>query len=63
MTQPPIPIESLAEGMRAPAAMRASIQRALAKSPGDRFQTVTEFGEAFAGRAPLPSGSGTAPRP
>ena len=60
MTQPPIPIESLAEGMRAPAAMRASIQRALAKSPGDRFQTVTEFGEAFAGRIPLPSGSGTA---
>ncbi|MGO9835800.1 MAG: protein kinase domain-containing protein [Polyangiaceae bacterium] len=59
MTQPPIPIESLAEGMRAPPAMRASIQRALAKSPGDRFQTVTEFGEAFAGRAPM--GSGTAP--
>jgi eukaryotic-like serine/threonine-protein kinase len=61
MTQPPIPIESLAEGMRAPAAMRGSIQRALAKSPADRFQTVTEFGEAFAGHALLPMGSGTAP--
>jgi len=61
MTQPPIPIESLAEGMRAPPAMRAAIQRALAKSPNDRFQTVAELGETFAGRAPLPVGTGTAP--
>jgi serine/threonine-protein kinase len=57
MTQPPIPIESLAEGMRAPAAMRASIERALAKSPSDRFQTVAEFGEAFAGRLSVPAGA------
>ncbi len=61
MTQPPIPIESLAEGMRAPAAMRSTIQRALSKSPNDRFQTVAEFGEAFAGRLAAPAGSGTAP--
>jgi len=61
MTQPPIPIESLAEGMRVPPAMRAAIQRALAKSPADRFQTVAEFGEAFAGRAAPSLGGGTAP--
>ena len=34
MTQPPIPIETMArEGMRAPAAMRGAIGSALAKSP------------------------------
>ena len=47
MTQPPIPIESLAEGMRAPEGMRSAIKRALAKSPDERFQTVKEFIEAF----------------
>jgi serine/threonine-protein kinase len=52
MTQPPIPIESLAEGMRAPEAMRSAIKRALAKSPDERFQTVKEFIEAFDGSAP-----------
>jgi serine/threonine protein kinase len=61
MTQPPIPIESLAEGMRAPVAMRAAVQRALAKSPNDRFQTVAEFGEAFGGRSALPEAFGTSP--
>src|SRR5579883_942388 len=49
MTQQPIPIESMAEGMRAPEPMRRAITRALAKSPDDRFQTVREFGEAFSG--------------
>src|ERR1019366_875603 len=47
MTQPPIPIESMAEGMRAPESMRAAIRRALEKSPDARFQTVKEFNEAF----------------
>src|SRR5580692_1576007 len=47
MTQPPIPIESLAEGMRAPESMRAALRKALAKSPDERFQTVSEFIDAF----------------
>ena len=51
MTQPPIPIESLAEGMRAPEAMRSAIRRALAKEPADRFQTVGEYSDAFSGQA------------
>jgi len=50
MTQPPIPIESMAEGMRAPESMRAAIRRALEKSPDARFQTVTEFNDAFTGQ-------------
>ncbi len=49
MTQPPIPIETMAEGMRAPESMRAAIQRGLAKAPEDRFASVKEFGEAFLG--------------
>jgi len=64
MTQNPIPIESLAEGMRAPEAMRAAIRKALAKSPDDRFQTVGEFEAAFAGGAiAAPVGTGTAAVP
>jgi serine/threonine protein kinase len=50
MTQPPIPIESMAEGMRAPEAMRSAVRRALEKSPDARFQTVREFNEAFSGQ-------------
>ena len=50
MTQPPIPIESMAEGMRAPEPMRAAIRRALEKSPDARFQTVKEFCDAFTGQ-------------
>jgi eukaryotic-like serine/threonine-protein kinase len=61
MTQPPIPIESMAEGLRAPEAMRGAIRRALEKSPDARFQTVKEYNEAFSaqpaygGRQPLAS--------
>jgi len=55
MTQPPIPMESMAEGMRTPPAMRAAIQRAMAKSPDERFQSVAEFSGAFLGGAPRPS--------
>jgi serine/threonine-protein kinase len=50
MTQPPIPIESMAEGLRAPESMRAAIRRALEKSPDARFQTVKEFNDAFTGQ-------------
>jgi serine/threonine-protein kinase len=49
MTQPPYPIEQLAEGARAPEPMRNAIKQALAKSPEDRFHTAREFAEAFAG--------------
>jgi tRNA A-37 threonylcarbamoyl transferase component Bud32 len=64
MTQNPIPIESLAEGMRAPENMRAAIRKALAKAPDDRFQTVSDFIAAFSdtsirpGTAPVPVPSG-----
>jgi serine/threonine protein kinase len=61
MTQNPIPIESLAEGMRAPEAMRNAIRKALAKSPDDRYQTVTDFNTAFEGGVGQPSL--TAPHP
>jgi serine/threonine protein kinase len=47
MTQQPIPIESTAEGLRAPEPMRNAIRRALEKSPDARFQTVKEFSDAF----------------
>jgi serine/threonine-protein kinase len=50
MKEPPIPIESMAEGMRAPEYMRAAIRKGLAKSPNERFQSVKEFGEAFEGK-------------
>ncbi|MDP8999346.1 MAG: protein kinase [Myxococcota bacterium] len=47
MTQPPIPIESLARGLAVPAGMRSAIVRALSKSPDQRFPTVEEFIQAF----------------
>jgi serine/threonine-protein kinase len=51
MTQAPIPIESHAEAMRAPAGMRSAILRALAKEPEARFQTVKTFIDAFASQS------------
>lgn len=50
MMQAPVPIESLAEGMRAPEAMRAAVRRALAKQPDQRFQTMAEFAAALSGK-------------
>jgi serine/threonine-protein kinase len=47
---PPQPIESLAEGRTVPEAMRAAIERALAKSPDQRFPTVKDFCDALSGR-------------
>ena len=62
MTQPPIPIETLAEGMRAPEGMRAAIRKGLAKSPDERFQSVKEFGEAFLAQGPAPASVVTGPQ-
>ncbi len=63
MTANPIPIESLAEGMRAPEGMRDAIRKALAKAPEDRFQTVSDFSAAFTSAAGAGAGArgGTAP--
>jgi serine/threonine-protein kinase len=58
MTAPPIPLETMAEGMRAPAAMRSAVQRALSKSPNDRFQSVREFIESLSG---MPAGTARPP--
>jgi len=55
MTQAPIPIESHAEAMRAPFAMRGAIVRALAKAPEERFQTVKEFIDAFDASSTAPN--------
>jgi len=51
MTQPPIPIESVAGGAQLPQAMRGAIVRSLAKSPDARFQTIAQFAEAFASKS------------
>jgi tRNA A-37 threonylcarbamoyl transferase component Bud32 len=63
MTANPIPIESLAEGMRAPEPMRAAIRRALAKAPEDRFQDVKDFSDAFTGAAGAAAGMRPGPAP
>ena len=60
MTQPPIAIESLPEGGAVPASARAAIKRALAKTPEERFASVTDFGAAFMQAGPSISG-GTVP--
>lgn len=61
MSQPPVPIESLAEGARVPAAMRSALLRALAKQPADRFASVGDFVYAFEGKgAPATHAAGEA---
>jgi serine/threonine-protein kinase len=61
MTAAPVPMESLPEGMRASPAMRGAIQRALAKSPAERFQTVKEFNEAFSAGSDVRTSAGSFP--
>jgi serine/threonine-protein kinase len=63
MTQSPIPLESMVEGMRAPEGMRSAVRRALAKAPNERFQTVREFGEAFASKATSAATAAVAAQP
>ncbi|MGH7436590.1 MAG: serine/threonine protein kinase, partial [Polyangiaceae bacterium] len=61
MTQSPIPIESMAEGMRAPPGLRAAILRSLSKAPADRYPSMSEFSAALAGKGDV--GSAPAPQP
>jgi serine/threonine-protein kinase len=49
MTEPPRPIETQPLGDHVPLAMRNAISRALAKNKDERFASVKEFYEAFAG--------------
>jgi serine/threonine-protein kinase len=62
MTQQPIPIETMAEGMRAPEPMRAAIRKGLAKAPDERFQSVKEFGEAFLSAVAISGAASATPR-
>ncbi|HEU4680368.1 MAG TPA: tetratricopeptide repeat protein, partial [Gemmatimonadales bacterium] len=48
--EPPAPIRSVRPNV--PAAVEAALQRALAKAPGDRFQTMAEFCEALVAMGP-----------
>jgi serine/threonine-protein kinase len=57
--EPPVPIRSLRPN--APASVESALQRALAKVPGDRFQTMEEFCDAL--RAPSPPAIPVTPAP
>ena len=63
MTEPPTPLERQPLGPGVPESMRMAITRALAKNKDERFATVREFFEAFAGgMAPVShAGAGGAP--
>ena len=49
MTAQPIAIESTNVGPHVPDKMRGAIMRALEKDPAQRWLTVREFSDAFAG--------------
>lgn len=55
MTARPVAIESLPEGTRVPPAMRAAINRALAKTPDERFPKVRDFIDAFGSDGAAPA--------
>jgi serine/threonine-protein kinase len=51
MTAAPKAIETAPSGANLPESMRAAIMRALAKSPDQRFSSITEFVDRFAGKS------------
>ena len=61
MTVPPLAIESTPSGQRVPTKMRAAIMKALEKLPENRFSSVREFIDAFAGGSIPAPRVGTAP--
>jgi serine/threonine-protein kinase len=61
MTQPPRDIDTMPNHERIPARMKDALRKALAKSPDDRFPTVTAFFDAFSGATPIGASGGTQP--
>ena len=57
ITEKPTPITASRDTV--PPALAATVHRALAKLPADRFGTAAELGEALAGRGPVASSSAT----
>jgi TolB-like protein/Flp pilus assembly protein TadD len=53
--EPPVPIRSLRPTV--PSAVELALQRALAKSPAERFGTMAEFSDALVAPAPVPIGT------
>jgi serine/threonine protein kinase len=43
LSQPPIPLSQSAKGIKIPAGVEAAVMKGLARQPGDRQPTVTEF--------------------
>ena len=58
ITEKPTPITASRDTV--PPALAATVHRALAKLPADRFATAAELGEALAGRGPVVSSAATA---
>ena len=53
MTQPPRDIDTMPNADRIAPRMKDALRKALAKSPDDRFPTVTAFFDAFSGATPM----------
>jgi serine/threonine-protein kinase len=65
LTMPPEPLQALLPGLEVPPALQQALDRALARSPGDRFPSVAAFAAAVAGASPATSDAATEvlPRP
>ncbi|MBS2015269.1 MAG: serine/threonine protein kinase [Deltaproteobacteria bacterium] len=63
MTAAPKAIEAAPNGASLPESMRSAIMRALAKNKEQRFDTITEFHERFAGRVAPSKGEIAAAKP